>query len=128
MIGLLAGRPQDAARWEQICKEVADAMEDSRAHFRFTEEQLNHRHGAFPAVAVGISHGNGTQVGAANLPPLQANPNLPQAPGNLCTGKNTEVLSDLLGMGCFKRLAGFTKCKPAPVLRRCRVLTPCRRF
>ena len=29
VIGLLVGQPQDAAGWEQICKEVVDAMEDS---------------------------------------------------------------------------------------------------
>jgi hypothetical protein len=64
MIGLLAGGPQDAVKWGRLCKEAVEAMEDSRASFHLTEKQINHCRRAFPAVAVGISYGNGTLVSA----------------------------------------------------------------
>ena len=43
-------------------------MEESRAGFVFSEKQTDHRRGRFPAVAVGISHGNGTQVSVTKCP------------------------------------------------------------
>ncbi|KAF8227679.1 hypothetical protein L208DRAFT_1221428, partial [Tricholoma matsutake] len=90
VIGLLARRPQGAADWEALCKEAADAIEEARSRCVFAEKQVDHHHRAFPAVPVGIAHGNGTQ-----------------GPCNLCNGKNTVVLSDLLGRGCFKCIAGY---------------------
>jgi hypothetical protein len=81
IIGLLASRPQSAADWEVLCKEAADAIEDARARCVFTVKQVDHRRGAFPAVPVGISHGNGTQVSPGSAPQRQANqpPHRPRA-------------------------------------------------
>lgn len=62
VVGLLAGRLQDAAAWERLCKQAADAIEESRARCVFTAKQRDHRRGAFPNAVVGIIHGNGTQV------------------------------------------------------------------
>jgi hypothetical protein len=62
VIGLLAGRPQCAEDWDALCKEAADAIEEARSRCVFADKQVDHRRGAFPAVPVGISHGNGTQV------------------------------------------------------------------
>ena len=62
VIGLLAGQLQDAAAWERLSKQAADAIEKLRARCVFTAKQQDHRHGAFPNAVVGIIHGNDTQV------------------------------------------------------------------
>ena len=71
VIGLLAGHPKDAAEWARISKEAADAVENARAKCVFTPEQKHHRRGASPALAFGISHGNGTVVGLYSSLPYQ---------------------------------------------------------
>jgi hypothetical protein len=70
VIGLLAGRPQGAVDWEAVCKEAVDAIEEARSRCVFTDKQVDHRRGAFPAVPVGISHGNGTQVSPMRCTPV----------------------------------------------------------
>jgi hypothetical protein len=62
VIGLLAGRPQGAKDWDRLAKEMADAVEAARSRCEFTDKQLHHRRGVFPAVPAGIIHGNGTPV------------------------------------------------------------------
>jgi hypothetical protein len=70
VIGLLAGRPQDIATWERLCKQAADAIEESRSRCVFTEKQRDHRRGAFPAAIVGVIHGNGTSVSKKQNTPM----------------------------------------------------------
>ena len=69
VIGLLAGHPKDTAGWMRISREAAGAIENARAKCVFTPEQKHHRRGASPALAFGISHGNGTLVSLYSSPP-----------------------------------------------------------
>jgi hypothetical protein len=112
VIGILGGQPKNAKEWEKICKEAVEALENGRGLCTFLDKQLNHGRGDFPAVAVGISHGNGTQVsGSPRGAPSPPIPTFTQAPGVLSQGKNAKVLGDLLGMSCFAKMAGFANCK-----------------
>lgn len=62
VIGILGGQPKNAEEWERVCREAAEALENSRGSCSFSDKQVKHRRGAFPALAVGIAHGDGTLV------------------------------------------------------------------
>jgi hypothetical protein len=85
VIGILGGQPKNAAEWERVCKEAAEALENLRSSCSFSNKQTNHRRGAFPAVAVGISHGNGTQVSTLSFTPP------PPTPADSCIGPRQSV-------------------------------------
>lgn len=76
---VLAGRPSDSTYLADAYSAFeAIVQEGSTAQFRPGE--IHHRRGAFPALAVGISHGNGQT-----------------APTKLQNGVHTEMLNRLLG-------------------------------
>jgi hypothetical protein len=67
VIGILGGQPKNAKEWERVSREAAEALEDTRGSCSFSDKQVNHCHGAFPALAVGIAHGDGTIVSYPTL-------------------------------------------------------------
>jgi hypothetical protein len=70
VIGILGGQPKNTDEWERVCREAAEALENACGSCSFSNKQVNHRCGAFPALAVGIAHGDGTTVSPPALCPL----------------------------------------------------------
>jgi hypothetical protein len=61
VIGVMGGIPQDGD-WRDIPRNASKALEEARGKLSFSEEDLNHRRGKYPAFAVGLSHGGGQKV------------------------------------------------------------------
>lgn len=61
IIAVLAGRPK-GPEWDRAAEGAADAIREAGKATSFTDEQISHRRGAFPAVGAGISFGNGQTV------------------------------------------------------------------
>ncbi|KAI9070212.1 hypothetical protein FKP32DRAFT_1558355 [Trametes sanguinea] len=65
VFAVLAGRPRDAA-WDSVNEELQRIFDIARDAYQLSSQQREHRRGAFPAVACGISFGGGQQR-VANL-------------------------------------------------------------
>jgi hypothetical protein len=50
--------------WEKVCFSAEQAIDQTRARVHVPKKHKNHRRGAFPALAVGLSHGGGQGVRA----------------------------------------------------------------
>lgn len=65
---MLAGRPKPAPpgerdKWDEAVAEVTAAILKAGNEFFFSDEDLGHRRGDFPARLFGVSHGGGQTVG-----------------------------------------------------------------
>ncbi|KIM72526.1 hypothetical protein PILCRDRAFT_16057, partial [Piloderma croceum F 1598] len=90
VISALAGQPNDP-QWATVSDGAADDVREAGDACVFSNEQLEHRQGEFPALAVGVSFGGGHKVA-----------------GNLLNGTiNTLVLTSLLASASIQRFAGF---------------------
>lgn len=111
IFAVAVGRPDDAA-YDAAYEEAYAAMLKAGQEGAFTEEELSHRRGEFPAVNVGISYGHGAQ-----------------APHNLRTHHHTAMLQDLLHNPGVTRMANFasSKCMFVNYTHLCTkgTLTPC---
>ncbi|KAF9489949.1 hypothetical protein BDN71DRAFT_1400715 [Pleurotus eryngii] len=76
--------------WKGVVAECAEAIENTRSRCMFQPNQLNHHHGCFPALAVGISYGFGQP-----------------RPMRLQNAPNTQALNELMQNPDVKRVAGF---------------------
>lgn len=92
----LAGRPEDPT-YLKACEEASELMLAARDKNMFERDELHHKRGDFPAVNVGIIHGNGTKQ-----------------PTNLRTGRHAEMLKGLLENRSVQRLAGFADGEAKP--------------
>ncbi|KAF9540850.1 hypothetical protein CPC08DRAFT_738774 [Agrocybe pediades] len=91
IFGVCAGHPADAD-WQSVSQAAADALKTRRhrCHVPLSERRDNRR-GDFINLSSGVSHGGGQKF-----------------PKNLShSTRNAQVLEELNGMECFKRLAGF---------------------
>ncbi|KAG1721317.1 uncharacterized protein EDB91DRAFT_1088492 [Suillus paluster] len=89
-IGVLAGHPKDDG-WHDTVAAVCTAMEHARDCCAFRRENMEHRRGAYPCLAVGVSFGGGQEI-----------------PSNLVHAEqNQEPLQLLLDHKAVQRLAGF---------------------
>lgn len=61
VIGVCAGCPNDTT-WEGLQRDAAAAMEAALGQCDFSGEEVDHRRGQFPALAVGASFGGGQRV------------------------------------------------------------------
>jgi hypothetical protein len=61
IFGAAAGMPR-TTEWDAIQLNIADAFEAARGRCHFSEEELVHRRGPFPALDSGISFGGGQKV------------------------------------------------------------------
>ncbi|THU80180.1 hypothetical protein K435DRAFT_585990, partial [Dendrothele bispora CBS 962.96] len=98
----LAGRPRDES-WDVLVGEAALKVEEARGEISFTEKQLHHGRGDFPALSMGFAHGSGRKK-----------------PGNVYHTSTAvlTVVTTLLALHCFQRIAGFANgafeaCAPA---------------
>ncbi|KAF7984935.1 hypothetical protein HWV62_9851 [Athelia sp. TMB] len=89
VIGVCLGRPE-ASDWGAVIHEASCAILAASCLCTFAPDDLHHRRGGFPALAVGASYGGGQTV-----------------PGNLKNGANTEVLHALCENPAIMRIAGF---------------------
>ncbi|KAG0692936.1 hypothetical protein DFH29DRAFT_881896 [Suillus ampliporus] len=90
IIGVLAGHPKDDC-WQDTVAAACTAMEDARSRCVFADDDMKHRRGAYPCLAVGVSFGGGQKI-----------------PGNLVHAKgNREALQSLLEHKAIQRIAGF---------------------
>ncbi|TDL13952.1 hypothetical protein BD410DRAFT_817250 [Rickenella mellea] len=90
VLGVLAGQPKDEG-WAGVATDAFDAIQDERGRMSFSDKQVNHRRGDFPAVGVGVSYGGGQR-----------------APGNLDHSElNRRALNRLLNRRSIIRIAGF---------------------
>ncbi|KAI0634444.1 hypothetical protein C8Q77DRAFT_1217593 [Trametes polyzona] len=88
---VLVGSPADEKGWSQVNMDVQAAFEEAREQYQFTAKQVDHRRGAFPAFAAGISYGGGQKH-----------------PQNLVhTARNMAVIKCLLDNQALRRVAGF---------------------
>lgn len=88
----LIGQP---AGWKVVHDEMFNALQEATHRISFNAKQTDHRRGQYGCLGVGISFGGGQQI-----------------PGNLVnTPRNSKVLQELLGLECFKRMAGFADSK-----------------
>ncbi|KAF7441210.1 hypothetical protein PC9H_001559 [Pleurotus ostreatus] len=76
--------------WKDVAAGCAEVIENTRSKCTFQPNQLNHRRGRFPALAVGISYGFGQP-----------------RPMRLQNAPNTKVLNELMQNPDVKRVAGF---------------------
>ncbi|TDL19149.1 hypothetical protein BD410DRAFT_727491 [Rickenella mellea] len=91
VVAVLSGQPKDEEDWAGVTSDAFDAMMKEAAEMSFSDEQLNHRRGYFPAVGVGASFGGGQR-----------------APGNLDhPPPNRRALDRLLKRPSIVRIAGF---------------------
>lgn len=65
VIAILAGRPKGETEdsWKTLHDEISQAMTEARGKVLFSPQQLSHRRGEYPALAVGGSFGGGQKVG-----------------------------------------------------------------
>ena len=84
---VLVGFPQDDS-WIESCMGALHAMENAKGKLVLEVLELHHRRGAFPAINVGISYGQG-----------------PKRPHNLDNGPHSELIQDLLRNEDIRRLA-----------------------
>ncbi|KAL6309253.1 hypothetical protein BKA93DRAFT_821580 [Sparassis latifolia] len=90
IVAVLAGRPDDAG-WDGVIDDATRLIADIGKACIFTDEQMYHRRGKFPALAMGVSYGGGQT-----------------APGNLLHSKtNGMQLHHLLHSKSIQRVAGF---------------------
>lgn len=64
VVSALAGQPNDP-QWANVSDSAADDVREAGDACVFSDEQLEHRRGEFPALAVGVSFGGGQKVGRA---------------------------------------------------------------
>jgi hypothetical protein len=110
VIVILGGSPRDPD-WEGLCDSAATAMEETRAELEdagvLLPKHYSHRWGEFCAFAVGNSHGGGRKVCHVALPPFIQLIHL-QRPGRIVNSPVIgQVLSKLVKLPSFCRLAGF---------------------
>ncbi|THU78446.1 hypothetical protein K435DRAFT_700014, partial [Dendrothele bispora CBS 962.96] len=91
----LAGQPRDES-WDALVEEAALKVEEARGKILFTEKQLHHGRGDFPALSMGFAHGGGRKK-----------------PGNVYHTSTAvlTVITTLLALHCFQRIAGFANGK-----------------
>lgn len=82
--------PPDDDEYRKACTDAHDLLHSWREKGVFTADELDHKRGAFPAVNIGVSYGQGSQQ-----------------PGNL-KNRDQAMAASILGSTCFKRLAGFS--------------------
>lgn len=89
---IVGGGSPRTPEWQGVSKRCAEALDDTRIKCgSFTTKQSNHRRGKFPALAVGISYGQGQRH-----------------PGILCnTQEHVLPLADLFDNQDFRRICGF---------------------
>ncbi|KAI9060951.1 hypothetical protein FKP32DRAFT_1576973, partial [Trametes sanguinea] len=90
VFAVLAGRPRDTS-WDDVNKQLQDVFDAARDTYRLTSQQREHRRGAFPAIATGISFGGGQQR-VANL---------------AHSVHNQSVINALLQNAAVRRVANF---------------------
>ncbi|KAF4594350.1 hypothetical protein EYR40_009153 [Pleurotus pulmonarius] len=73
IFAVLAGRPKDAS-FDADCEAAYDAMASELKGFNLQEKEVRHRRGNFPAMAAGVSYGNG-QTKPCRLAACETGPN-----------------------------------------------------
>ncbi|KDR72377.1 hypothetical protein GALMADRAFT_74017 [Galerina marginata CBS 339.88] len=91
VIGVCAGQPRGDGLWDAVQLDASDRLEEARGLLHFQKKELKHRRGAFPALAVGISHGGG-----------QTHPRVLAQ-----DEKNKSTLNRLMEENTFHRISGF---------------------
>lgn len=79
----------DDEGYRQAVQEMSELILQARSHAVWKKKERNHKRGAFPALARGISYGKGQPE------PMRLG------------GEKQEVMQDLLQHNCFCRVAGF---------------------
>ncbi|KAF9494848.1 hypothetical protein BDN71DRAFT_1482972 [Pleurotus eryngii] len=74
VFAVLAGRPSDKS-FDTKCKTLYQSMDHELAQLEIKKGEAKHRHGNYPAVAIGVSYGNG-QTEPARLATGETGPNL----------------------------------------------------
>ncbi|KAI0668120.1 hypothetical protein C8Q78DRAFT_942006, partial [Trametes maxima] len=91
VFAILVGKPKDVEAWEKVNRDVQEAFDLAREKLKLKPEQKDHRRGAFPAFAAGISYGGG-----------QMHPQV------LVHSKNNQqVIDTLCSNPAVRRLAGY---------------------
>ena len=67
VVGVLAGQPRGGAWQSKVNAEAAHELEHAREHLNFTDEQIHHRRGPFPAMDYGISFGGGQEASLLHI-------------------------------------------------------------
>ncbi|KAJ3720931.1 hypothetical protein C8R42DRAFT_696497 [Lentinula raphanica] len=83
--------PPQTDDWKACVQAATDNLEKERGQCGFTQEQVTHRRGSFPALSTGILYGNG-MIEPANVTHNK---------------KNTAVLNRLINHSAFRRMSGF---------------------
>ncbi|THU84434.1 hypothetical protein K435DRAFT_624512, partial [Dendrothele bispora CBS 962.96] len=98
----LAGQPRDES-WGALVEEAVLKVEEAHGKISFTEKQLHHGRGDFPALSMGLAHSGGRRK-----------------PGNVYHSSTAvlTIITTLLVPHCFQRIAGFANgafqtCAPA---------------
>lgn len=94
MFAVLVGRPANDPTYLQDCGRAFEAISRAGESANFRPEEKRHRRGCFPAINVGVSHGNGTT-----------------APCQLSNGPHELMLSGLQAEKSIQRLAAFASGK-----------------
>ncbi|KAF9046181.1 hypothetical protein BJ165DRAFT_1345804 [Panaeolus papilionaceus] len=89
IIGVLAGRPRDPA-YVQACQNFFLRAQTARDLETFSDKETMHRRGAFPAIAFGISYGNGQTK-----------------PQRLSSGSHSTLIASLLQDRDLHRMASY---------------------
>ncbi|KAJ3925567.1 MAG: hypothetical protein NXY57DRAFT_906902 [Lentinula lateritia] len=91
----------DDEGYRQAVQEMSELILQARSHAVWKKKERNHKRGAFPALARGISYGKGQPE------PMRLG------------GEKQEVMQDLLQHNCFCRVAGFQSAALATWFPRC---------